>query len=93
MTVKEIMADWLVANGYDGLVNTDAECGCVLADLWPCCEEWGECEPGFKGPDPTGEADWLIYRTREAADKAREVAQEAAKDEMASKTPRRLPAN
>lgn len=33
--VKEIVADYLIANGYDGLFDGD-DCGCEVADLFPC---------------------------------------------------------
>ena len=32
----EMVAEWLRANGYDGLCNPDAGCGCGLDDLMPC---------------------------------------------------------
>ena len=35
-TVGEITAEHLKANGYDGLCNDDAGCGCGLGDLAPC---------------------------------------------------------
>lgn len=34
--VKEIVAEWLKINHYDGLCNPEAECGCGLDDLMPC---------------------------------------------------------
>ena len=33
-TVREIVREYLVANGYDGLCND--ECGCDLDDFMPC---------------------------------------------------------
>lgn len=40
-TVLEIVKEWLVANKYDGLVNTNGcdGCGCTINDLAPCCVE------------------------------------------------------
>ena len=32
-TVKEIVKEYLVASGYDGLVHVDTECGCGIDDL------------------------------------------------------------
>ncbi len=46
MTVHDIVAQYLVDNGYDGLYTDD--CGCLLDDLMPCCSECGNCEPGYK---------------------------------------------
>jgi len=60
MTVKEIVAEWLKANGYGGLCNTDIDCGCELADLMPCdsegcdlCEPAYRCDPDCKNCDAT----------------------------------------
>ena len=48
MTVKEIVKEYLLANGYEGLY-TD-ECGCETEDLMPCycCEGSDGCEAGYK---------------------------------------------
>jgi hypothetical protein len=37
-TVKQILTQYLKANGYDGLCNVDGwdSCGCTLADYAPC---------------------------------------------------------
>ena len=48
MNVKEIVAGWLKANGYDGLCNTDIPCGCLLGDLAPCGEMHESCQAGFR---------------------------------------------
>lgn len=37
---KEILADWLKANGYGGLFS-EGDCGCSIDDLMPC----GQCSP------------------------------------------------
>jgi hypothetical protein len=60
MNVKGYLEEYLKENGFDGLFNADHECGCCIGDLFPCDEYFGECEPGYKVLDPTGEADWLI---------------------------------
>lgn len=69
-TVIEIVAASLRASGHDGLVNVDAECGCLHDDLAPCCGDFGSCEPGYRGMNRYGEPDeyeWAIYRTKAAA--------------------------
>ena len=49
MNVKEIVADYLTTNGYDGLCNADIQCGCGLDDLFPCvCMNETSCVPGYK---------------------------------------------
>lgn len=52
MNVKQIVEKYLKDNGYDGLFNGDAECGCLLEDLCPCGGDYGDwnCEPGYKLP-------------------------------------------
>jgi len=69
MTVKEIVKQWLEANGYDGLCNDIFECGCELNDLMPCQEDVrDDCAAGHKvlfdrSEDdslPTWGGDWVI---------------------------------
>lgn len=48
MNIKEIVADYLKANGYDGLHYED-DCSCDLDDLMPCqCANETYCKPGYK---------------------------------------------
>ena len=49
MNVLEIIAEYLKANGYDGLMNEN-DCACELDDLIPCGEDFSTCEPGYKIP-------------------------------------------
>jgi len=65
MNVRQIVKQFLLANGYDGLYNDD--CGCALDDLIPCgSESLSTCEPGYKIPcDPetcsaNGDCPWHI---------------------------------
>ena len=61
-TVKEIIKEYLEKNGYDGLWNGNAPCGCLKDDLNPCGEPFDECSPGYKGACTCGEGcDWDIY--------------------------------
>ena len=47
MDIEEIVKEWLKANGYDGLYNSELECGCQLGDLMPCSEpHTSECLAG-----------------------------------------------
>ena len=36
MEVYEILSEYLVKNGYDGLYNDDTSCGCDLSDFCYC---------------------------------------------------------
>lgn len=65
-SVKEIVADYLKANGYDGIFNETAHCACDLDDLMPCWHNNAdECEPGYKvkcgGCD---EYSWCIHEDK-----------------------------
>lgn len=47
MEVRDILKQWLSANGYDGLYGY--ECGCELDDIAPCGEgSVLSCEPGYR---------------------------------------------
>ena len=67
-TVITIIADHLRANGFDGLVNLDAECACELGDLAPFCDDIRSCNPGYRHMTPGGEYDWIMStkKTRSA---------------------------
>jgi hypothetical protein len=48
MNVREIVEEYLKANGFDGLAGD--ECGCQIGDLAPCgseCMNMDDCEPGY----------------------------------------------
>ena len=59
MDVREIIKKYLIDNGFDGLFDPD-ECACEIADLMPCGEYCGSCEPGYKGPCDCGDHDFHI---------------------------------
>ena len=51
MDVRQIVEQWLRANGYDGLVSWMDDCGCLCDDLMPCgCDCIANCTPGYKVP-------------------------------------------
>lgn len=79
--VIEIVKAHLVAGGFDGLLQEDAECGCELADLVPCCGDFGGCTPAYRGPDPTGEGDWRMYGSKEAAQAANPIPSQGTKEQ------------
>ena len=64
--VIEIVRAHLEANGFDGLVMPDAECGCLLADLRPCGDDFSDCKAGYKHPrdNRDGDGDWIISTSK-----------------------------
>lgn len=67
-TVIEIVKAHLIANGFDGLVQQDAVCGCLCDDLAPCCDNISSCKPGYRGADENGNpGDWAIYTNKARA--------------------------
>lgn len=48
MNTPDILKDWLVKNGYTGLCNCDAECGCGFEDFAPCGEIGLCCEAAHR---------------------------------------------
>jgi len=76
-TVGEITREYLEKNGYSGLIQPDAECGCSLDELNDCDENCMECIAGFKGAPSEdafyADADYCIYTTKELADQSFEA--------------------
>lgn len=51
MTVEQIVKQYLIDNGFDGLREMDGECACDTQDLFPCNSELTcRCEAGYKVP-------------------------------------------
>jgi hypothetical protein len=46
--VKDIVREYLDANGFDGLYEEYGECACEREDLEPCCEMKSSCTPGYR---------------------------------------------
>ena len=46
MNVKEIVAQYLNSNGYDGLCCSKIECGCTVNALFPCGNTDSDCVAG-----------------------------------------------
>ncbi len=53
--VNEIVAAYLIKNGYDGLYNKDGGCGCILGMLAPCASYSMQCLPGYRTECDCGE--------------------------------------
>ena len=75
VTVRQMVAEYLKDNGYDGLAGE--ECGCWLNDLMPC--EYFDayhCVAGHEGPPPENEGEgvdtWMYAGKRPDAPKEAE---------------------
>ena len=74
MNVIDIVLEFLEQNNYNGLLNSDYECGCLKDDLVPCGEITGNCVAGYKvmctsecdheGYDPDDPNCWHIQREK-----------------------------
>lgn len=47
-TVLDLIREGLKTGGYDGLFNTRSGCVCLLGDLAPCGEFYGDCRAGYR---------------------------------------------
>ena len=63
---KEIVREWLLENGFDGL-HHESDCGCKVDDLAPCGECFSECTAGYEIKWPCGCGDWVISSSKEYA--------------------------
>ncbi len=62
--VAEMVSEWLRTNGYDGLCNPDAECGCGLDDLVPCSYmDERRCVCAYEIQDKEGRPGDCLYCT------------------------------
>lgn len=57
--LSEIVREWLIRNGYDGLY-VPGECACTIDDLFPCGDACPDCSPGYKVPCNCGDHDYHI---------------------------------
>lgn len=65
MTVREIIRQYIVAHGFDGLFNDEKECACLREESFPCAEYWLlDCEPGYRTPCDCGEHEFHIVRDK-----------------------------
>ena len=46
--VKGMVESYLKEHGYDGLVQEDGECACLLSDLSPCGDMLPRCRAGHR---------------------------------------------
>jgi hypothetical protein len=67
VNLKEIVLDYLMRNGFDGLF-LPVDCACEKADLFPCGDPREDCEAGYRTPCNCGDHDWHISRTKDAKD-------------------------
>lgn len=55
--VGDIILDYLIENDFDGLVNSDNECGCGIDDLVPCDSNCMGCKPAIEVEPPSEDYD------------------------------------
>lgn len=60
LNVEEIVKQYLIEHGYDGLCNDDGDCGCSLDDFNPCGELTCYCVAAYNH----GTKDDFIMMTR-----------------------------
>lgn len=60
LTVRDIVKDRLIKDGYDGLYSENGECACEVDDLFPMCEQNLDCTAGHKIPCDCGDCDYHI---------------------------------
>lgn len=62
-TAKDIIKEYLEANGFDGLATKNVVCFCPLERLMVCKNKnWADCHPARKRkPDPKAEP-WFANR-------------------------------
>lgn len=67
--LQDIVAEWLKANNYDGLCNTDTGCGCSLEDFMPCSEPGINCEAGHIDESENDDYDFIINPGKKPKDR------------------------
>ena len=60
--VHSIIAWYLDFFGFDGLFNSEDDCGCLQDDLCPC-GEFGDCCPGYRYDCPVC-GEWSICASK-----------------------------
>lgn len=65
MDAIEIVDAYLKENDFDGLVNSDNECGCGLGDLVPCGENFSTCQPAIEVEVPAEKDFDYYYATKD----------------------------
>ena len=48
LTVLEIVKEYLMKNHFDGLYNSELECGCPISNLNPCGDFNSNCTAGYQ---------------------------------------------
>lgn len=53
--VRTVLTNYLMANGYDGLVSDTRDCACAVDYLAPCDSDCLSCTPGWRENYPKGD--------------------------------------
>ena len=64
LAAREIIAQYLRANGYDGIGRDEDDCACLVDDLGWCGGILPECYAGYRVPCETCEQDFRIVATK-----------------------------
>ena len=100
MNCRDIIRKYLEANGFDGLCYSDGfdGCGCGREELFPCDEDFGNCEPANEekyNPAEHGEMDAMpgdtiyVQRKKDSARKESDGTGRRHRDGAGSRASRR----
>ena len=65
-SVYEIVKTYLQENGFDGLYNSELECGCPISNLNPCGDMKNDCTAGYEVKAPPGDdCDYYICDSKD----------------------------
>ena len=70
-TVRQIVVEYLKEHGFDGLQDSQCECGCETNDLMPCyglldnSNNVPGCEAGYRTACDCGDHDWHMSSPKE----------------------------
>ena len=48
MNSVDMIKEYLIENGFNGIMNSDHGCDCLVSNLAPCGKSINDCQSGFK---------------------------------------------